>query len=234
MIRRLEEFRRLQQSLVTLSARDLLRAWRTLDLSDARSATDILLATVPDITAAYGDLAAVAAADLYDDLRAEFGPGTPFRTRVSAVAPPEQARAAVRWAVTPLWATDPRLTTVLSRLSGSTRRLTLQPARDTIRSQVRRDRAGYAVVPSGTACDWCAMLASRGAVYVSEETASASVMADRDWHDNCRCVVTPIWSERDLPDINRRLHDEWQQVASGADDPRKAWREHIEAQTVSA
>lgn len=223
MISRVERFRAAQQDLVTLSTRDLLAVWRALDYSNARAATDVLLATFPDITAAYGDLAAVAAADLYEDLRAEYGPGSPFRARAAAVAPLEQSQAAVRWAVAPLWADDPRLDATLARLSGALRRLTLQPARDTIQTESRREGTTYAVVPAGDACEWCLMLASRGAVYHEQR--------ERQWHDSCRCVAAPVWRPTDLPDINQRLRDEWQQVASDAPDPRAAWREHVASRT---
>ena len=44
----------------------------------------------------------------------------------------------------------------------------------------------FARVPSGVnTCTWCAMLASRGYVYWTEETAGKF----SKWHDNCRCTV---------------------------------------------
>lgn len=42
-------------------------------------------------------------------------------------------------------------------------------------------------VPGPGACDWCLMLASRGAVYKSKMTAEAPVTDD--WHSHCGCGV---------------------------------------------
>lgn len=43
----------------------------------------------------------------------------------------------------------------------------------------------YARVPQGPSCGFCIMLASRGFVYLSEETAGAF----NQWHNNCDCKV---------------------------------------------
>lgn len=51
----------------------------------------------------------------------------------------------------------------------------------------RRSRAGYARVPVGDTCAWCIMLASRGYVYRSYESAGG---LDPDhYHAHCDCVV---------------------------------------------
>ncbi len=73
---------------------------------------------------------------------------------------------------------------------------TLQLARgkkskaQTPRKRGARRKAGhttwFARVPSGAnTCTWCAMLAGRGYVYWTEETAGKF----SKWHDNCRCTV---------------------------------------------
>ena len=58
------------------------------------------------------------------------------------------------------------------------------------RGRRARRKAGhdtlFARVPSGVnTCTWCAMLAGRGYVYWTEETAGKF----SKWHDNCRCTV---------------------------------------------
>lgn len=46
----------------------------------------------------------------------------------------------------------------------------------------------YARVPTGPeTCEWCIMLASRGYVYVSAQSAGALT----HWHENCDCVIVP-------------------------------------------
>lgn len=52
----------------------------------------------------------------------------------------------------------------------------------------RKSRVKFARVPSGIdTCGFCAMLASRGAVYSSEDTAG------KDIHENCHCTCVPSW-----------------------------------------
>ena len=73
---------------------------------------------------------------------------------------------------------------------------TLQLARGKkSKAQMQRERRArrksehttwFARVPSGVnTCTWCAMLAGRGYVYWTEETAGEF----SKWHDNCRCTV---------------------------------------------
>ncbi|WP_229398188.1 VG15 protein [Micromonospora okii] len=82
--------------------------------------------------------------------------------------------------------------------------------RDTIRDTSRRDRLalGYARVTDGDPCYFCAMLASRGPVYESEETARG----DDPYHDGCGCVPAPVY----------RRSDPW---PGGARDYAALWRE---------
>ena len=227
-----------QQAAVTLANRDLLSAWRTLDPSDARATTAALVPAVQDITAAYGDIAAVQAADFYENARASSGAPGRFRAVAAPVAPASQVRVMVRWAVTPLWSADPRTGDALTRLAGGQQRLIRKAERDTIFGSGRRDTAlaTWVRVPRDDACDWCLMLGSREDVYQTRETALRVSERPRGtrppgerFHDHCRCRTVPIWSPDDIPDVNRQLHQEWQDVASSADDPIAAWKEHVSA-----
>jgi hypothetical protein len=71
--------------------------------------------------------------------------------------------------------------------SGAATRLVLDAGRDTIRQTTVADprTAGWQRVTSG-GCDFCAMLAGRGAVY-SEATA------DFASHDHCACSAEPVY-----------------------------------------
>lgn len=64
-------------------------------------------------------------------------------------------------------------------------------AGETIFKNVSEDksRPRYASVPSGGACPYCEMIASRGFVYVNEDTVDAS------HHDHCQCVAVPGWGD---------------------------------------
>lgn len=221
--------RQAQQDLVTLAVRDINAVWRDADPSDAAAATEQLIPPARAVTAAYGDVAAVMGAEFYDEARAAAeAPGT-FRAIAGPVAPTDQVDAMVRWAVGPLWSATPDVEAALARLRGGTTRLVRQPERRTVWQATRDDPASprYARVPRHDACDFCLMLASRGGVYLSEDSA-ARTEAGLRYHDHCQCTPMPVWDDDDLLDVHLQLADEWQRVASRAANPRAVWRRHIE------
>lgn len=59
---------------------------------------------------------------------------------------------------------------------------------DSKRPRFARIPRGSKSYPNG--CPFCQMLASRGFVYLSEDSAGAS----RHYHDDCRCAIVPSWS----------------------------------------
>lgn len=121
----------------------------------------------------YGSVAAGAAADWYEELREASTARGGFRARVEPVNL-ERVNGAARWAVyggsSQEWFMTGELIVSLdaaklaSRLTGLTDRLVKQAARDTVASNVSRDRgATYSRVPTGAhTCAFCLMLASRG------------------------------------------------------------------------
>jgi hypothetical protein len=74
------------------------------------------------------------------------------------------------------------------RSSAAAMRWSLNGGRETITNTVRADpRApGWQRVASATACEFCSMLAGRGAVY-GEDTA------DFQAHDGCSCAAEPVY-----------------------------------------
>ena len=89
----------------------------------------------------------------------------------------------------------------------------------TVLRNARRDKAKgvrFARVTSGrNTCAFCLMLAGRGAVYWSRESAGAF----NEWHRHCTCKVVPSYSG-----------DKWETLVEGHD-PRdaKRWSDRIEA-----
>ena len=162
-----------------LAQQDLADLWSSLNLSgDPARVRDALLEFFPDLLTAYGDTAAVLAADWYDLLRDVPASAKSFDAVLAAPAPTAQAEASARWAVGPLFLDDPDPALAFSQLMGSTQRLVLQPGRDTIWTSAGADpvRTGVARVPSGTTtCRFCVTLASRGPVYQSQVSAELVV-----------------------------------------------------------
>lgn len=203
------QFRASQQDVVTLALAELARWWQELIASLTGDVPVREMETfTADLAATYGDAAALAAADWYDELRAVAGVPGRFRAQMAVPAPQQQAAAVARWAAGPLFGADPNPQQALSNLSGGVQRLVLQPGRQTIAGSVALDPADarWARVPSGaTTCAFCRLLASRGAVYHSEEDAGGLA---NSYHGQCDCVATPVWPGQSEPyDVNALLEE---------------------------
>lgn len=142
---------------------------------------------------------------------------------------------AVRGGATPARAVDRAGVT----LSGTGSRLALEGGRSVVDQTVQGDDAaiGWMRVTDADPCSWCLMLASRGAVYRSAETAGR-VQASRftggsafAWHDHCGCIAAPVWDPDD-PLLTRAddLYDLWVQVTQGhsGQDAINVWRRYWE------
>ena len=162
-----------------LTAQQVVRFWKRIDpvKMDNPAVADFMTGAIRQITSAYGELAAVRAAEFYDEVREIGGFSGKAAVPVAGRPPEEQLKAVVRWGIGPLWEETPRPDAALKRLVGSTQRLSLQPGRQTIYQMVKRDRIRYAHVPQGKTCAFCMMLASRGAVYWSDQQPQ--------YHDHC-------------------------------------------------
>lgn len=94
----------------------------------------------------------------------------------------------------------------------------------------RHGAVGYARVVDADPCPFCAMLASRGAIYRSDSFDASNSLFTGDnrfkVHDGCGCTLEPIYGRRltDLPPGSAELVKQWAEVASGQPDPFGAWR----------
>lgn len=133
---------------------------------------------------------------------------------VAETAGRAQVSAAVGWALT--------MDDLRTALRGSALRLAQNPARETVRLSAVEAGRGFARVASMSACDFCTMLASRGAVYESKESASRSGMGrertnakqspGEAFHDHCNCRVIEVRSTGDLPQSSIDLMREWKKA----------------------
>ena len=193
-----EEFRSNTAGLVDLAKDDLRAFWEALDLAgNPLLVRDALEEFMPLLIETYGDAAGVLGADFYEELR----DATEARFVVAVGSSPSvtQVQASTRWALGPLFQPVPNPAQALLNIEGSTQRLVLQAARDSIFDSAAKDpvRTGFARVPRGAkTCKFCTMIASRGAVYSSARNAGQS----NEWHDDCDCVITAVRSAADFPE----------------------------------
>lgn len=102
----------------------------------------------------------------------------------------------------------------------------------------RNGAIGYCRVPDADPCPFCAMLASRGAVYRSDafEESNGIFAGDGRFkvHNGCDCTMEPVYGRRvtDLPAGVDKLAKEWANIASGRDEPFAYWRRFKESGTL--
>ncbi len=167
--------------------------------ADPAAARNLLVQLVPQLAADYGEAAAALAATWFEQV---YG--------ISAViaAPLDRAvlEQAIRYPAGHLWtpagepagaaAIDP----LTNALAGKVDAWVKHGVRDTVRESAWSNDMGWARVPKGAkTCAWCLILASRGAVYRSEKSASSRQDGER-YHGHCDCAAIAVRSDGDYPD----------------------------------
>lgn len=204
-----EDHRQEIADIVAVAQADLVEQWATMPLDDAAATQRAAAEVVTDLVGTYGFAAAGAGADWYSEARAEAVRGS-YTPRIDAPLIEAQVIANVGWAVGPLFG-DADTDLALSRLAGVTQRLTANADRATILTNVRRDPAGVRWYRGASAkcCTFCAMLASRGAVYRSEQSGGFKP------HNHCRCFPVALFpgESHELPDYYAQFGEEYEAAA---------------------
>lgn len=186
--------------VATLSLSELLSFWRTLDTADPAATAGEIRGFIADLVDGYQPVAAEVGAGFYDDARDAAGAAGRFTADLAQVPAVDRLQRLVGWAVTPLFqrgtvtdtgvlSTEASDQAVLSRLTAGTQQVVADGARDTVELNTERDPAKprFARHASANACAFCALLATRGARYRSEQTAGGK------YHAHCHCVAVPVF-----------------------------------------
>jgi hypothetical protein len=148
--------------LATLGIRDLVEVWHRASLTDTDFAA-LIAAAFPEIVTGYAGVAGDLAADWY----VESAPDLPYVPITSAAPNVTSLAKSTQWAL----GADGDI--ALNRMSGTLQRAVFNGARDTTLTNVEREPGStWARHASANACEFCKMLATRGAVYSSKEAAS--------------------------------------------------------------
>lgn len=187
------DHRRRQLALRAVTLRQLVAMWPSWDGGRA-SFRSFAAGLLPLVQARHGDASALAV-DYYRAFRvAEGARGAPE---------PRLARFDADKVVTSLFVTGPvqvarslragqtaaaAKATALTTVSGAVSRHVLDGARHTLIRTVGADpqAKGWRRVIGGKGCDFCQMLAGRGAVYSADT-------ADFQSHDHCACAAEPVF-----------------------------------------
>lgn len=168
--------------LTGLAKADLARLWR--QVATAAEAQEALNDILPALLRQYGEAASLLAAEWYDDLREQYLDAAPRFSAYPADLPDQGASSLAGWARAE--AND--LTSMQALVSGGAARRIADWARETVMASSFADpRAdGWMRVGRATACGFCRMLVSRGAVYTERSVRFGS-------HDDCNCGAAPKW-----------------------------------------
>lgn len=176
--------RRDLDQLLRLALTDLGLVWQQVDGADA--AREALMDLLPQLAQLYGSAAATLGADWYDEMRdAAEAPG---RFRALPADLPDRGRtdALARWGIDPLFQAEPDFSAAARRVAGGFQRLVADADRDTVIGSLAADRLGqgWSRQTTGKSCDFCQLIAGRGAVYSAKT-------ADFSSHDDCDCLAVP-------------------------------------------
>lgn len=109
------------------------------------------------------------------------------------------------------------LRTMVQRLGGAVNRLTLGGERTMVMRTFSQNRqiAGWQRITSGDPCAFCAMLASRGAVYRRGGGVARASDITFAAHDSCRCTAEPLYEVETEPAWVGDLRTQWNEATAG-------------------
>lgn len=189
--------------LSTLALAELIAFWRNIVDEDPAATAGLVREFVPDLVDTYNPMSAEIAASFYEETRVAANVPEPHTVILAPTPNADTLQNRLSWAVAPLFRTknavdhglihagerapDPDL--ALSRLTSATQLDVAAGARDTIDLNVSEDRGRpkFARHASANACAFCALMAARGSVYRTAESAG------RDYHSHCHCVAYPVF-----------------------------------------
>ena len=195
-------------AIVAAAIDDALSALLSQDVRDINP--DEYQADISAIVREYAQMAGGAGADFYSELRSEAGLRG-FQPKIVTGLNSAAMKAVARWSIGPMYGAEPNANAARSRLEGGIQRLVADADRKTVAGNVERDpaRARWYRATSAKACAFCAMLATRGAVYRSSESALRS-------HNHCRCLAVPVFGDK------YKLPSHYATFAAEYDEARKA------------
>lgn len=197
-----------------LAGIDLTEAWSLVN--SLNTARDVLDITVPALSEFYGLAAGTAAADWYDESRAEASASGRYRAAVADLPAPGRFASLTNWAVEPLTLDTPDNPSALARALGGMQRTITDVSRNTVMGSSIADpqAVGWRRLAAAKACGFCRMLSDRGAIYSESSVDFGS-------HDHCSCVAVPAFggdariarpferSTRNISDAERSRTQEW-------------------------
>ena len=170
-----------------------------------------LLQQLHELANLYGGAASMLAAEWYDQWRKDNGItlAYPDRPQSDPFTPEQIAHLLQTTGQTP----DQLLTWMTS-----------QRGRETLKARTKKDPAGvrWARKPIGKTCAFCIMLAGRGAVYLTKQTAGYS----DSYHPDCDCQPMP-YRQQQPPAWTQQYLDMYQQTGGNLAQMRRQFANQL-------
>lgn len=218
------QYRKRMQAIRAQTIRDLLAVWPMLDKANIDATQRGYLIAVRAIVKDRRRAAALLSANYYSAFRTAEGVSAAYSplmfdeivTDVLETALRVTGPIAFKRAIAAGKSVDKASETALVLQAGSVSRLVLDGGRETIGRNMERDKTaiGWQRVTDGKPCYFCAMLASRGAVYRTEHTALYA--GGRKYHDHCGCTVEPMYDRAaPISATNLQFAEKWRSATAG-------------------
>lgn len=242
-----------QSGLTVALVAAIARVWPQVDITRLSATLPGFRDDVQALVRQFSMSSASLAARDYSRARQQAGIRSGFTVRPASPPPIEQVDKALGFATQGLYdanllqsTTEPDVVQVtmdnaLTQVEGVASRLVLNTGRETTVGAVQEDRQarGWARETRPNCCYFCAMLATRGAVYKNDQTAGRAANAkfvgegEFKYHNHCRCVAVPVFGQyektaearawtRQWHDLRRELGRspsllEWRRLHEGRD-----------------
>lgn len=225
-----------QASLSLVLTEALDAAWPLLVIDGLKASMPEWQRAVTGIVTQLSTASAALAAQSYIAQREAAGLTIPFQPVLAPLPSPDQIAASLDYGTRGLWSrslTDEDVANVKTIVNGLMQEVVADTGRDTTVGAIDDDKLalGFARISSPSCCAFCRMLASRGAVYKSVETASLRKSDGNAYHPHCHCQPMPVFSEDALlPEHSQQWAAEWKQVTRGlsGNAALNAWRQFVE------
>lgn len=162
---------------------------------DPTETVSALFTAVPLIVGAYVDGSSALALDWYDEIRDESSPSTLFEPAPITLVREGHLGNVVAWATQEIRSFESDLLAdlaqieaeMLAKIEAEVQKEVAAGFWDTIAGNVQQDpdAVGFQRFARAGACPFCRMLADKGAVYRTEETARFAA------HTTCHCIAKP-------------------------------------------
>jgi hypothetical protein len=219
------QHKRQQAAIRAATLRDVLALWPLLNKASIDASAPAYLTAVRALVRDRRRMAALTASAYYAAYRNTEGAETTYTPLMFAEIVDEVLETALRVtgpvafkrAIANGKAVETASSLALVQQVGAVSRLVLDGGRSTLVGNMAKDRqaVGWQRVTDGNPCHFCAMLASRGAVYRDKRTAGFDLSGER-YHDSCGCTVEPMFSyDAPLLPSTQKYSELWKSSTAG-------------------